>query len=97
MRHEYKRVLVNAGATIQDVGASPSALSSNPHLRKRHNPDGRVAFPDMEDEVEQMFNALGAEGWILQTAVNLDSGADSGACPAVNLIEYIFRRQVPVA
>lgn len=46
-----------------------------------------------EDSVETLFNSLGKEGWLLRTAVNLDSGSDSGCVRLHDTIEYIFYRE----
>lgn len=75
---EYKRVLFNANKTIQD---------------RRYDKQGKLINPNIDDSVEELFNSLGTEGWMLKTAVNLDSGVDLGPSPFENVIEYIFYRE----
>ncbi len=101
MRWEYKRVLCDAAATFQrhlchaDASREREHFERNPDERRRHSAKGRLINPDIADSTEALLNALGAEGWELQTAVNLDSGAsDMYYRSAYGVVEYIFRRPV---
>ncbi len=101
MRWEYERVLCDAGATFQPhlyhAGAHREReyFEQNPHERRRHSATGRLVNPDLEDSTEALLDELGAEGWELQTAVNVDSGApDMHYRTGYGVIEYVFRRPI---
>ena len=93
---EYKRVLINVCDTIQDNYGlkTPSFYQSHPELKKRHDKEGKIINPDIEDSIEKQLNLLGKDGWLLQTSINLDSGLNDTKVAVNNVVEYIFMREI---
>ena len=76
MQWEYKRIVVNATATVSSL----------------NNRSGAEPTKKAVESFEGQLDALGQEGWELATALIIDGTQNSQTWHDRCMVEYIFKR-----